>query len=83
LNLRKVKDAGTITMGNGTHKTITEIADVVAIICNENGSKRVRVQNVTIFRNGQFNLFSMSQMLKKVNIFQRHSLIIEMMVSSI
>jgi hypothetical protein len=52
-------------MGNGTKEQITEVADVVGTISVKNEAKRVRIQDVTILRKGQFNLFSLSQILKR------------------
>jgi hypothetical protein len=63
VNLKKFKDSG--TMGNRTQEAISEISDVVGMIHNEKETKRVRIQNVKILKNGRFNLFSNSQMLKK------------------
>jgi hypothetical protein len=64
-NIKKVDDIGTITMGNGTKEQITEVADVLGTISVRNKIKKVRIQDVTILKNGKFNLFSLSQMLKK------------------
>jgi hypothetical protein len=64
-NIKKVDNIGTITMGNGTKERITEVADVLGTISVRNKMKRVRIQDVTILKNGKFNLFSLSQMLKK------------------
>jgi hypothetical protein len=59
-NIIKVDNICTITMGNGTKEQITEVA-----VSGKNEKKRVRIQDVTILKNGRFNLFSLSQMLKK------------------
>jgi hypothetical protein len=52
-------------MGNGTKEQITEVADVLGTISVKNEIKRVRIQDITILKNGRFNLFSLNQMLKK------------------
>jgi hypothetical protein len=52
-------------MGNGTKEPITEITDVIGTISVMNEVKKVRIQDITILKNGQYNLFSLSQMLKK------------------
>jgi hypothetical protein len=52
-------------MGNGTKEQITEVANVLGTISVRNEMKKVRIQDVTILKNGKFNLFSLSQMLKK------------------
>jgi hypothetical protein len=64
-NIKKVNNIGTITIGNGTKEQITEVADVIGTISVKNEAKRVGIQDVTILKNGQRNLFSHSQMLKK------------------
>jgi Zinc knuckle len=64
-NIKKVDNIGTITIGNGTMEQITDVADVLGTISVKNEKKRVRIQDVTILKNGRFNLFSLSQMLKK------------------
>jgi hypothetical protein len=64
-NIKKVDNTGSITMGNGTKEQITEVADVLGTISVKNEIKKVRIQDVTILKNGRFNLFSLRQMLKK------------------
>jgi hypothetical protein len=64
-NIKKVDGIDTIAMGNGTKEQITEVADVLGAISVRKELKKVRIQDVTILKNGKFNLFSLSQMLKK------------------
>jgi Reverse transcriptase (RNA-dependent DNA polymerase) len=64
-NVRKIENGDVITMGNGTQERVQEIADIEGIVCNKNKKRKVRIQDVTILKNGRFNLFSISQMLKK------------------
>ena len=64
-NIRRAEDVGTITMGNGTQEEVMEVADIIGKVCEKDGEKTVRVSNVAILENGRFNLFSISQMLKK------------------
>ena len=66
-NIKKLTRIDTITMGNGTQESVQETADVVGCIRDSqtNETKNIRIQNVSILPNGQFNLFSISQMLNK------------------
>jgi hypothetical protein len=48
-------------VGNGTNELITDIADVVGTISVKNEVKRVRIQDITILKNGRFNLFSLGK----------------------
>ena len=65
-NLRKATHLDTITMGNGTSETATAIGDVHGEIREQNG-KRIKaiISNVTLLPSGKYNLFSVTQMLKK------------------
>jgi Reverse transcriptase (RNA-dependent DNA polymerase)/Zinc knuckle len=65
VNLRKVNDGDNITMGNGTQEKIEEIADVIGSVKIGTSNISVRIHDVTIIKNGRFNLFSLSQMLSK------------------
>jgi len=51
-NLRKINNAGTITMGNGTQEEITEVGDVLGIVHQGDEGKRVRLQDITALKNG-------------------------------
>jgi len=52
-------------MGNGTQESVMEVADIMGKVYDKDGEKTVQVSDVAILENGQFNLFSISQMLKK------------------
>jgi hypothetical protein len=48
INLRKVENAGVITMGNGTQEEVKEVADIIGKICNGDIEVTVRIKDVTI-----------------------------------
>ena len=63
-NVKNIKPK-LITMGNGSAEIVDKIADVVRTI-NNNGTKAaICITDVTVLNNGHFNLFSISQALKK------------------
>jgi hypothetical protein len=64
-NLKNVNNRGVITKGNGTKELIAVMADVIGTVAVKNEVKKVRIQEVTILKNGRFNLCSLHQMLKK------------------
>ena len=63
-NIKKTK-AEAITMGNGSTETVTEVADVTGELECKGKLIQIRIKDVTILKNGSFNLFSVSQALKK------------------
>jgi hypothetical protein len=64
-NIKTVIDGSKISMGNGSQEEIEEIADVNGTITVNDKQKKISLHDVTIFRNRRFELFSISQMLKK------------------
>jgi hypothetical protein len=63
-NIKKT-DGEAITMGNGSTETVTEVADVTGEIECKGKMIQIRIKDVTVLKNGSFNLFSVSQALKK------------------
>ena len=66
-NIRKAKASDSITMGNGKEESALEIADIVGTICNRHGNEMAtgKLSDVTVLPTGKYNLFSVTQMLKK------------------
>jgi hypothetical protein len=54
-----------ITMGNASTETVNKVADVTGVINNNGAKARIQITDVTALNNGHFNLFSISQALKK------------------
>jgi hypothetical protein len=54
-------------MGNGSQENAMEIADIVGTICDKQGNELVigKMTDVTVLPTAKFNLFSVTQMLKK------------------
>jgi hypothetical protein len=65
VNLQKVNDGDSITMGNGIQEKIEEIADVIGSVKIGTSNISVGIHDVTIIKSGRFNLFSLSQMVSK------------------
>ena len=66
-NIRKAKASDSITMGNGKEESALEIADIVGTICDRHGNEIAtgKLSDVTVLPTGKYNLFSVTQMLKK------------------
>jgi hypothetical protein len=65
--LSSVKSQGLdiITMGNGSQEKVEVIGNVIGAVRGDKGEEKIKIQGVTYLKNGRFNLFSISQMLKK------------------
>jgi len=64
-NVKTDNEVSKITMGNGTSEEVTISGEVVGMFQEgTNNEKLVRIRNVTYLKNGNINLFSISQMLK-------------------
>ncbi len=66
-SVRKATGTDSITMGNGNQEKAAEVADIVGTMCNEYGNEigTAKLSDVTFFRMGKFNLFSVTQMMKR------------------
>jgi hypothetical protein len=54
-----------IIMGNGSTEKVTKVTDVTIKFKNKGKMIQVRVENITMQKNAPFNLFSVTQALKK------------------
>ena len=66
-NVRKATVSDAITMGNGTAENALEIGDIIGTICDKHGNElgTGKLTDVTVLPTGKYNLFSVTQMLKK------------------
>jgi hypothetical protein len=54
-----------VTMVNGSTEVVDKVADVAGVINNNEAKAWIQMTDVTVLNNGRFNLFSISQALKK------------------
>ena len=66
-NVRKATGADSITMGNGNQEKAAEVADIVGTMCDKFGNEigTAKLSDVTILPTGKYNLFSVTQMMKR------------------
>ena len=66
-NVRKATGADSITMGNGNQEKAAEVADIVGNMCDKYGNEIgvAKLSDVTILPTGKYNLFSVTQMMKR------------------
>ena len=66
-NIRKATGADSITMGNGNQEKAAQLADIVGMMCDKFGNEigQAKLQDVTILPTGKYNLFSVTQMMKR------------------
>jgi lipopolysaccharide export system protein LptA len=57
--------SGNITIGNGSTKRTTEIADVTRKYESKGKMDQVRIEDFPVLKNGSFNLFGTSQVVRK------------------
>ena len=66
-NVREATQCEAITMGNGAKEQASMVGDLPGMLCDKHGNQIGRgvLQQVKIIQNGQFNLFSISKMMKQ------------------
>jgi hypothetical protein len=66
-NMKKATGTNSITMGNGNQEKAAEVADIVGTMCDKyrNEIGTAKLSDVTILPTGRFNLFSVTQMMKR------------------